>query len=41
MGFKVVKQIYLKRDKEAIRMDIMVREPKQIVYGKVSEINQV
>lgn len=29
MGFKVVKKIYLKRAEEAIRMDIMVREPVQ------------
>lgn len=30
MGFEVVKNIYLKRDKEDIRMDVMVREPTQI-----------
>lgn len=34
MGFKVVKNIYLRREREEIRMDIMVREPKQTVCGK-------
>ncbi len=38
MDFAVVKNIYLKREKEDIRMDIMVREPKhtqtQTAYGK-------
>lgn len=28
MGFRIVKEICLKRDKEAVRMDIMVREPE-------------
>jgi hypothetical protein len=28
MGFEVVKEISLQRDKEDIKMDIMVREPK-------------
>ena len=27
LGFEVVKKIYLKRGKEDIRLDIMVREP--------------
>ena len=27
MGFELKKQIYLKRDKEEHRMDVMVREP--------------
>jgi len=27
LGFKVVKEIFLKRDKEDLRLDIMVREP--------------
>jgi hypothetical protein len=34
MGFKVIKQIYLTREKEAIRMDVMVREPKPTLYQK-------
>ena len=34
MGFKVIKEICLRRDKEDIRMDIMVREPVQIGQGK-------
>ena len=29
LGFKVVRKIYLKREKEDIPLDIMVREPVQ------------
>lgn len=34
MGFELKKQIFLRRDKEDHRMDVMVREPKGIVNGK-------
>jgi hypothetical protein len=34
MGFSVVRNIYLKREKEDIRMDIMVREPKKLTVCK-------
>jgi GNAT superfamily N-acetyltransferase len=34
MGFKVVRNVYLKGETEDIRMDIMVREPRHILCGK-------
>lgn len=38
LGFETVKHIYLQREEEEIRMDLMIREPVMKVVGKKGKL---